>query len=55
MSLKEESLREETVIKNQTAQSCKPIELLQICNTALKHDPNHRSVRAVSIGVQAYE
>jgi len=43
------------VIKNQTAQSCKPIELLQICNTALKHDPNHRSVRAVSIGVQAYE
>lgn len=43
------------VNENQTAQDSKPIELLQNCNTALKHDPKHRSVRAVSIGVQTYQ
>ena len=43
------------VNENQTAPASKPIELLQNCNTAIKHDPKHRSVRAVSIGVQAYQ
>ena len=43
------------VNENQTAPASKPIELLQNCNTAIKHDPKHRSVRAVSIGVQVYQ
>ena len=43
------------VNENQTAPASKPIELWQNCNTAIKHDPKHRSVRAFSIGVQVYQ